>query len=165
MSSTITAPPSPPVPYGQPFYVLVVEDDSGNGNGKPIVWQTSLPDGGTLDEVENLCLRIGSRYGHTWLARCEIVGEVEPATDTNRSALTHGCVPIDLLREIVYALELAGEHGQFIADGIEPTDDSRLAARMAAYIQGGLLGDADNARTLAGRLSAYIPQPAKEETR
>lgn len=160
MSATFTAPPSPPVPYGQPFYLLVCEDDSARGNGKPIAWETRLPEGGTLEEVEKLRLGLGSKYGQTWIARCEIVGTEGPNPE---ELIPFAAVPLDLLREIVEALELAGDHGELLAEHIEPGNDSRLAARMAEDVQGGLLGDADNARTLANRLSAYIPQPAEED--
>lgn len=59
------------------FYVVVVSDDSGRGSGgNPIIWETPVPDGSTLQAVLRQRDRIGSRYGTTHIAECRIIPEL-----------------------------------------------------------------------------------------
>jgi hypothetical protein len=60
-------------PPSESFYVLVIEDD---GSGKPIVFETTFPEGASLAGVTKQQQALGDRYGRTWIAKCEIM----PAT-------------------------------------------------------------------------------------
>ena len=78
---TLTLRPSGEIPQvittgAAPFYVLVVGDDSSNGNGEPIVFETQLPVGSTLQAVLQQRQRVGSRYGTTYVAECRIIPEL-----------------------------------------------------------------------------------------
>ncbi len=68
---------------GHPFYVLVVCDDSGKGEGDPIVWEHTFPASVTLGAVMAHQQRIGSRYGRSYIAECRIIPESlkDPAAD------------------------------------------------------------------------------------
>ena len=59
-----------------PFYVLVISDDaSGKPHSNPIVWEHQMPEGTTLQAALQQQLRVGSRYGTTYLAECRIIPE------------------------------------------------------------------------------------------
>lgn len=58
-----------------PFYVLMVSDDSAEGGGSPIIWETQIPKGCTLQAVLQQQRRVGSRYGTTYIAECRIISE------------------------------------------------------------------------------------------
>lgn len=56
------------------FYVLVVDDDAGGGEGGvPIVHETPILASSTLRAALNRQTLIGSRYGTTYVAECRIV--------------------------------------------------------------------------------------------
>ena len=60
-----------------PFFVLVVSDDSGGKvDGTPIVWETQIPAGSSLQAVLQQRQRVGSRYGTTYVAECRIIPEL-----------------------------------------------------------------------------------------
>lgn len=59
-----------------PFYVLVVSDDLSNGGGNPIVWETSIPTGSSLQAVLQQQRRMGSFHGTTYVAECYIIPEL-----------------------------------------------------------------------------------------
>jgi hypothetical protein len=67
-----------------PFYVLVVEDDSLNGTGKAIVFEHEIPNSVTREAVKAQQQRIGDKYGATWIAECRILHDTmrEPAPVT-----------------------------------------------------------------------------------
>ena len=61
----------------EPLYVVVVADDGGGwGDGQPIVWETQISAGSTLDAAKARQQQIGDRYGATYIAECRIL----PAT-------------------------------------------------------------------------------------
>ena len=60
----------------EPFYVLAVKDDSGKGNGSPIIWEHQIPDGCGLQAVLRHRKTIGDRYGTTYVAECRIIPEL-----------------------------------------------------------------------------------------
>lgn len=69
--------PGPILTGAAPFYVVVASDDSGAGRGgKPITWETQIPEGGTLQAVLRHQLRLGNRYGTTFIAECRIIPEL-----------------------------------------------------------------------------------------
>jgi len=60
-----------------PFYVLVVGDDSGGkADGNPIVFETQIPEGSSLQAVLQQQQRVRSRYGTTYVAECRIIPEL-----------------------------------------------------------------------------------------
>jgi len=66
------------------FYVVVVGDDLGSGGGgNPIVWETAVPVGSTLQAVLQHRDRIGSRYGTTYIAECRIIPELTREVPTD----------------------------------------------------------------------------------
>jgi hypothetical protein len=70
--------PSIPDEYtaaSQPFYVLVVCDDSGGLDGEPIVWEHPFPAGVTLPAVMRRQAGLGGRYGSSYIAECRIIPE------------------------------------------------------------------------------------------
>ena len=82
-----------------PFYVLVVEDDSSSGDGKAIVFEHEIPNGVTREAVEDQQRRMGDRYGATWIAECRILPDTmrEPAPVTAMDvALAAGALSQDL---------------------------------------------------------------------
>lgn len=59
-----------------PFYVLMVSDDSAKEAGNPIIWETVIPQGCTLQAVLQQQRTVGSRYGTTHIAECRIIPEL-----------------------------------------------------------------------------------------
>jgi hypothetical protein len=65
----------------EPFYVVVVDDDSGgratNDNpGHSITWETQIPEGSNLRAVLRQRAAVGNRYGTTYIAECRIIPEL-----------------------------------------------------------------------------------------
>ena len=68
--------PKPIVDGLAPFYVLAINDDSGKGDEKAIIWETLIPDGCNLQAVLKHRKFIGDRYGTTYVAECRIIPEL-----------------------------------------------------------------------------------------
>lgn len=62
----------------EPFYVLVISDDSARRcpGGSPIVWEHPLPATTGLREVLKKQAEIGDRYGASYIAECRIIPEL-----------------------------------------------------------------------------------------
>ena len=59
----------------EPFYVLVISDDSGSrwAGGKPIVWEHYVPTQTSLFDVLQKQAQLGERYGASYIAECRIL--------------------------------------------------------------------------------------------
>lgn len=60
-----------------PFYVLAVSKDiEWEGEEIPIIWETVIPDGCSLQAVLRHQKTLGDRYGTTYVAECRIIPEL-----------------------------------------------------------------------------------------
>lgn len=76
--------PAPIRTGAEPFYVLVISDDSrGQDGGSPIVWEHPIPGSTTLQDVLRKQCEIGSRYGTTHVAECRIIPELTREVQTD----------------------------------------------------------------------------------